>query len=87
MSNQAKFDTLRETFESFCFQDFHYSVENGEFFAEFDFVLSPYCHFDRKPKAGAEKSHCVQAGVRGRQRRSADDPSRAEPWPSQWHSR
>lgn len=47
MSNQAKYDSLRETFESFCYQDFHYSLENGEFFAEFDFVLSPYRHFDR----------------------------------------
>ena len=41
MSNQAKFDSLRETFESFCFQDFHYYVENGDFFAKFDFVLQP----------------------------------------------
>ena len=40
MSNQAKFDSLRETFESFCYEEFHYSVENGEFRAEFDFVLS-----------------------------------------------
>ena len=39
MSNQAKFDSLRETFESFIYQDFHYSVENEEFFAKFDFVL------------------------------------------------
>ena len=39
MSNQAKYDSLRETFESFCYQDFHYSVENGDFFARFDFVL------------------------------------------------
>ena len=39
MSNQAKYDSLRETFESFCYQDFHYSVENGEFCAKFDFVL------------------------------------------------
>ena len=46
MSNQTKFDSLRETFESFCFQDFHYLVENGEFSAKFDFVLSPR-HFDR----------------------------------------
>lgn len=42
MSNQAKFDSLRETFESFCFQDYHYSVENGEFTAKFDFVLTPH---------------------------------------------
>lgn len=47
MSKQAKYDSLRETFESFCYQGFHYSVENGNFFASFDFVLSPYCHFDR----------------------------------------
>ena len=40
MSKQAKFDSLRETFESFCYENFHYSVENGEFFAEFDFVLN-----------------------------------------------
>ena len=46
MSNQAKYDSLRETFESFIYQDFHYSVENGEFFARFDFVLTP-CHFER----------------------------------------
>lgn len=45
MSNQAKFDSLRETFESFCYQDFHYSVENGEFCASFDFVLSPEIAF------------------------------------------
>ena len=41
MSNQAKFDSLRATFESFCYDGFHYSMENGEFFAEFDFVLQP----------------------------------------------
>ena len=41
MSNQAKFDSLRETFESFCFQDFHYSLGNGEFIAKFDFYLNP----------------------------------------------
>ena len=40
MSNQAKFDSLRETFESFCYENFHYSVENGEFSAKFDFVLN-----------------------------------------------
>lgn len=45
MSNQAKFDSLRETFESFCYQDYHYSVENGEFFAKFDFVLTPNVEF------------------------------------------
>lgn len=47
MSNQAKYDSLRATFESFCYEDFHYSVENGEFCATFDFVLKPYCHFER----------------------------------------
>ena len=40
MSNQAKFDSLRKTFESFCYENFHYSVENGDFFAEFDFILT-----------------------------------------------
>ena len=39
MSNQAKYDSLRATFESFIYEDFHYSVENGEFSAFFDFVL------------------------------------------------
>ncbi|MBO7074847.1 MAG: hypothetical protein J6W12_08055 [Bacteroidales bacterium] len=47
MSNQAKYDSLRATFESFIYEDFHYSVENGEFSAVFDFVLKPYCHFER----------------------------------------
>jgi hypothetical protein len=46
MSNQAKYDSLRTTFESFIYEDFHYSVENGEFFAVFDFVLGVR-HFDR----------------------------------------
>ena len=41
MSNQAKYDSLREKFEFFCFQDYHYSVENRNFFAKFDFVLQP----------------------------------------------
>lgn len=41
MSNQAKYDSLRATFESFIYKDFHYSVENGEFSAVFDFVLKP----------------------------------------------
>lgn len=41
MSNQAKYDSLRATFESFIYEDFHYSVENGEFSAVFDFVLKP----------------------------------------------
>ena len=40
MSNQAKYDSLRQTFKSFCYEDFHYKVENGAFFAKFDFVLS-----------------------------------------------
>jgi len=39
MSNQAKYDSLRATFDSFIYEDFHYSMENGEFHAEFDFVL------------------------------------------------
>jgi hypothetical protein len=47
MSNQAKYDSLRATFESFIYEDFHYSVENGEFHAVFDFVLKPNCHFER----------------------------------------
>ena len=46
MSNHAKFDSLREIFDSFCYQGFHYSVENGDFFAKYDFVLSPR-HFER----------------------------------------
>ena len=45
MSNQAKYDSLRQTFESFCYEGFHYSVENGAFFAQFDFVLSPEIAF------------------------------------------
>ncbi len=45
MSNQAKYDSLRQTFESFCYEDFHYKVENGTFFASFDFVLSPTIAF------------------------------------------
>ena len=40
MSNQAKYDSLREKFEFFCYEDFHYSVENGNFFAKFDFVVN-----------------------------------------------
>lgn len=49
MSNQAKFDSLRQQFETFCYQDFHYSMENGDFFASFDFVLlpKPCCHSER----------------------------------------
>lgn len=46
MSNQAKFDSLRVTFESFSYENFHYSVENDEFFASFDFVLNVR-HIDR----------------------------------------
>ena len=45
MSNQAKFDSLRATFESFSYESFHYSVENGAFFATFDFVLTPEIAF------------------------------------------
>ncbi|MBR6437785.1 MAG: hypothetical protein IKS65_01200 [Bacteroidales bacterium] len=40
MSNQAKYDSLREKFEFFCFQGYNYSVENGEFSAKFDFFIS-----------------------------------------------
>ena len=46
MSNQAKYDSLRATFEAFSYEGFHYSMDNGEFFASFDFVLTPR-HFDR----------------------------------------
>ena len=42
MSNQAKFDSLRDTFESFRYENYHYSVENGEFCAKFDFVLKAH---------------------------------------------
>ena len=45
MSNQAKYDSLRQTFKSFSYDGFHYSVENGTFFAQFDFVLSPTIAF------------------------------------------
>ena len=47
MSNQVKYDSLRATFESFIYEDFHYSVENGEFHAVFDFVLMGDRHFER----------------------------------------
>lgn len=47
MSNQAKYDSLRATYESFNYESFHYSLENGEFVARFDFVLKPFCHFER----------------------------------------
>lgn len=40
MSNQAKYDSLREKFEFFCFQGYKYSVENGNFYAKFDFYIS-----------------------------------------------
>ena len=59
MSNQAKYDSLRETFESFIYQDFHYSVENGEFFARFDFVLTP-CHFERSEAESRNLQHSVE---------------------------
>ena len=59
MSNQAKYDSLRETFESFIYQDFHYSVENGEFFARFDFVLTP-CHFERSEAESRYLQHSVE---------------------------
>src|SRR5574344_1686208 len=48
MSNQAKFDSLRETFSFFCFQKYNYFVENGDFFAEFSFSLDDKVIF--KPK-------------------------------------
>ena len=57
MSNQAKYDSLRATFESFCYDGFHYSVENGEFHAVFDFILFPSRHFDRSE---AERRNLLQ---------------------------
>lgn len=62
MSNQAKFDSLRATFESFCYEDFHYSVENGEFFAKFDFVLKP--HAETAERAGIEFHPCFRIPAR-----------------------
>ena len=52
MSNQGKFDSLRETFSFFCFQNYEYFVEEGKFFAKFNFFLgkedfAKYRHFDR----------------------------------------
>ena len=57
MSNQAKYDSLRAAFESFCYEGFHYSVENGEFHAVFDFILFPSRHFDRSE---AERINLLQ---------------------------
>lgn len=39
MSNQAKFDSLREKFAFFCFQNYEYFLEDGNFFAKFNFSL------------------------------------------------
>ena len=64
MSNQAKYDSLRATFESFCYQDFHYSVENGEFRAEFDFVLSQYSHAEIAETAEIEFHPCFRIPAR-----------------------
>lgn len=39
MSNQAKYDSLRERFAVFCFQNYEYFLEDGIFFAKFSFKL------------------------------------------------
>lgn len=39
MSNQAKYDSLRERFAVFCFQNYEYFLEDGSFFAKFSFKL------------------------------------------------
>jgi len=39
MSNQEKFDSLREKFTFFCFQKYEYFLEEGKFFAKFNFSL------------------------------------------------
>lgn len=39
MTNQAKFDSLREKFSFFCFQNYEYFLEEGRFFAKFNFCL------------------------------------------------
>ena len=39
MSNQAKYDSLRERFAVFCFQNYEYFLEDGSFFAKFNFSL------------------------------------------------
>lgn len=39
MSNQAKYDSLRERFAVFCFQKYEYFLEGGMFFAKFNFSL------------------------------------------------
>lgn len=39
MSNQAKYDSLRERFAVFCFQNYEYFLEGGSFFAKFNFSL------------------------------------------------
>ena len=57
MSNQDKYDSLRATFESFCYENFHYSLENGEFRAVFDFVL-------RRDEQGFEFHPCFKIPAR-----------------------
>lgn len=52
MSNQMKYDSLRATFESFCYESFRYSFEKGEFHAEFDFVLTPRHFENSEAKSG-----------------------------------
>jgi len=39
MSNQSKYDSLRERFGFFCFQNYEYFLEDGVFFAKFNFTL------------------------------------------------
>lgn len=39
MSNQAKYDSLRERFAVFCFQKYEYFLEDGMFSAKFNFKL------------------------------------------------
>ena len=60
MSNQAKYDSLRATYESLCYQDFHYSLENGDFFAKFDFVLTPSSHCDQSDAKWGNPQHSVE---------------------------
>ncbi len=46
MMNQVKYDSLRVKFEALCYEDFRYSMEKGDFVAEFDFVLKGERHFE-----------------------------------------
>ena len=62
--NQAKYDSLRTTFESLCYDGFHYSVGNGEFRAEFDFVLSQYSHAEIAETAEIEFHPCFRIPAR-----------------------